>query len=109
MSLVTPWLERYCCKIHILGYTSMTGTICMFAVVSVLSYLDVSNWVSTYFWVNLLIATVISIFAAIYQVTGVNLASTMPGSYTEAVFSGQAVAGIISSLVNILSLAFTNG
>ena len=64
--------------------------------------------VALYFWINLLIATVISIFAAIYQVTGVNLASSMPGGYTEAVFSGQAIAGIISSVVNILSLAFTN-
>ena len=40
--------------------------------------------------------------------TGVNLASSMPGGYTEAVFSGQAIAGIISSAVNIVSLAVTN-
>ena len=56
---------------------------------------------------NLFIASVISAFAAIYQVTGVNLASYMPGGYTEAVFSGQAIAGIISSLMNIISLAVT--
>ena len=41
---VTPWLERYCCKIHILGYTSMSGTVVMFVIVSVLSYQNISNW-----------------------------------------------------------------
>merc|ERR1719447_1891855 len=107
MSIITPWIERYCCQIHILGYFSMSGTVCMFVVVAVLSILDNSSWVPVYFWVNLLCASLISMFAAMYQVTGVNLASNMPGEYTESVFSGQAVAGVISSIINIISIAVT--
>ena len=80
MSIITPWIERYCCQvtvtssvdshwitslkfndqtlsqgldkdqmvtqcqIHILGYFSMFGTICMFVVVAILSILNNSSW-----------------------------------------------------------------
>ena len=67
----------------------MLGIIVMFVVVALLSCLDITSWKVTYFAVNLVCAASISVFAAIYQVVSVSLASSLPNRYMEAVFSGQ--------------------
>ena len=61
----------------------MSGIMLMFAIVASLSNLDISTWQLTYFVVNLACAPFISIFAAIYQVASVNLASSLPNRYME--------------------------
>ena len=61
----------------------MTGIMLMFAIVASLSNLNISTWQLTYFVVNLACASFISIFAAIYQVASVNLASSLPIRYME--------------------------
>ena len=45
-----------------------------------------------------------SCLGALFQVTGVNLASVMPDCYTEAVFSGMALSGILASYGLIIAL-----
>ena len=67
----------------------MLGIIVMFVAVAILSCLDITGWKVTYFAVNLVCAAFISVFAAIYQVVSVSLASSLPNRYMEAVFSGQ--------------------
>ena len=48
-----------------------------------------------------------SCLGALFQVTGVNLASSMPDCYTEAVFSGMALSGIIASAYNTVCVTVT--
>ena len=67
----------------------MLGIVFMFVAVAILSCLDITGWKVTYFAVNLVCAAFISVFAAIYQVVSVSLASSLPNRYMEAVFSGQ--------------------
>ena len=108
MISVTPLLERHCCSITVLGSIAMLGITVMFVIVAGLSYVNISSWQIIYFIINLICASFISVFAAIYQVASVTLASALPNRYMEAVFSGQAVAGITASLINIIALGCTD-
>jgi hypothetical protein len=96
MSFVTPLLEHYCCKIENIGHFSMIGCILFFIVLSILSSLVIRAWVVAYFALNLCMASVMSMLGSLLQIVGVNLASKMPDCYTEAVFSGMALSGMLS-------------
>ena len=108
VSIAMPSLEQMCCKLATLSYTSLFGMVAMFIPVAVTAVLDNTDWVALYFWVNLAVAAIITIFATILQSALINDAGKMPSEYTEATMSGQAIAGIISSIANVIAISVTS-
>merc|ERR1711892_1078853 len=97
-----------CCDLSTLSYTSLFGMVVMFIPVAVTAVLDNTDWVILFFWLNLATAAIITIFSTIVQSALINDAGKMPSEYTEATMSGQAIAGIISSVANVIAISVTS-
>ena len=108
VSIIMPSLELMCCDLSTLSYTSLFGMVVMFIPVAVTAVLDNTDWVILFFWLNLATAAIITIFSTIVQSALINDAGKMPSEYTEATMSGQAIAGIISSVANVIAISVTS-
>lgn len=96
----------FCYKIpaKIRNTGSLIGIVIAFIVVTAFVKINTDAWQNTFFGITMFLICIISIICAIFQGGITALASIFPTKYMYAVMTGQAVAGIISSVAEILSL-----
>ncbi|EDV20152.1 uncharacterized protein TRIADDRAFT_61360 [Trichoplax adhaerens] len=84
---------------------SVIMLIIFFTATAILAKLDTTKWKMTFFILSLTIISLNSVFGStIYQGSLFGLASIFPKEYAQALITGQALAGVFTAIVNILSL-----
>ncbi|XP_046860507.1 equilibrative nucleoside transporter 3-like [Xenia sp. Carnegie-2017] len=77
--------------------------IVIFIVTTILVKIDVHKWKGLFFAITLIIIALINAFGAVYQGGIFGLAGMMPPQYTQALMTGQGVAGIFACVADISS------
>ncbi|XP_067141927.1 equilibrative nucleoside transporter 1 [Centruroides vittatus] len=83
---------------------SLVGTSLVFCAITTFIKIPTDAWQTTFFAVTMFLVCLISVTSGVFQGGVAALAAIFPAKYMYAVMTGQAVAGIISSLSEILSL-----
>ncbi|XP_071516646.1 equilibrative nucleoside transporter 1-like [Panulirus ornatus] len=73
-------------------------------VVTILTFIDSDSWQLTFFIITMIIVAVMNMCTAIFQGSSYGLAGLFPSSCMRNMASGQAIAGVFSSLARIISL-----
>ena len=84
---------------------SLIFVILSFIFTSIMVQVDTDSWQSTFMFVTLASVVFININAAIFEGGILRVAGRFPPAYICAVFSGEAVGGIIASGTNVVVLA----
>ena len=83
---------------------SLLLNILAFIFTTVMVKIDTDGWQSTFLYVTLASVSFIMVNSAIFEGGIFGLAGRFPSSYMGAVFSGQAIGGVLVSGVNVLIL-----
>ncbi|KAL0267077.1 UNVERIFIED_CONTAM: hypothetical protein PYX00_009441 [Menopon gallinae] len=76
-----------------------------FLVTNAFVEVNTDSWQHLFFALNLAIVVIVNIFSALFQAALMGIASKFPTRYITAMISGQALGGMFSSAVYIVSLA----
>ncbi|XP_019850794.1 PREDICTED: equilibrative nucleoside transporter 1-like isoform X2 [Amphimedon queenslandica] len=88
---------------------SLLMMLALFVLTSALVKVETHNYVDLFFAGTLLTIVFMSVFSGLFQSSTFGYAGILPQKYTAAVMSGQAFAGIFSSLARIISTVATGG
>lgn len=85
-------------------YGSIGASFIIMLLITVLTFIDTDSWQEAFFVITIISAAILSMCMAITQGSGSGLAGLFPPSCMATLMSGQALAGVISSLARVISL-----
>jgi equilibrative nucleoside transporter 1/2/3 len=84
---------------------SLGVTCLLFLATAFIGLIDNRAWKETFFWVNLLLATVLCAFCAVVQNIGMTMTSGLGNRYVQAFSSGQGMAGVAAAVAYCINLS----
>jgi equilibrative nucleoside transporter 1/2/3 len=102
MSAANVWLQS---KFHyrLRMVVSLVVMLLLFLLTTALVGVSTTAWTDGFFAVTLLSVFLMNSASSVFQSSTFGFAGVLPHSYTSAVMSGQAVAGVFAALASILS------
>jgi equilibrative nucleoside transporter 1/2/3 len=88
-------------------FTSIIAMFFLFIITTVFVRINTEYWVDEFFGLTLLTIILMNIFSGLFQSSTFGFAGILPQEYTAAVMSGQAYAGLFSSVARIISSVVT--
>ncbi|KAJ8985293.1 hypothetical protein NQ317_007080 [Molorchus minor] len=85
--------------------TALSLIISLFVVTLMFVWIDTDTWQGTFFGVSLIVGGLLNGSGACLMVSLFELATQFPPVYIGAILSGQSVCGIITSLLQVITLA----
>lgn len=89
-------------KVRMLG--SLTLCLLAMVIITALTLVNTDSWQMTFFVVTMIIVALLNICAAVTQGSIYGLSGIFPSTCINSMYSGQAIAGVFSSLARIISL-----
>ena len=72
---------------------------------AIIGFFGNSEWVECFFWMNLLMATLLCALCAVVQNIGMTMTSGLGTKYVQALCSGQGMAGCVAAVAYCINLA----
>ncbi|XP_071834693.1 equilibrative nucleoside transporter 1-like [Apostichopus japonicus] len=104
--IMTSVIHRISLKIRM--YIPLVGMLLIFLATAILTWIPVDDWVSLFFYFTVASVIVISVCAAIFQLSTFGLAGVFPKEFTHATMIGQGVGGLAVSAFEIFVLLIIN-
>ncbi|XP_076066625.1 uncharacterized protein LOC143039991 [Oratosquilla oratoria] len=92
--------------IRVMG--SLIVSLSTMLIITLLTFINSDEWQEEFFSFTMVLIAILNVTVAILQSSLYGMAAMFPESYTSALVSGQAIAGVFSSLARIVSLAIGN-
>lgn len=85
-------------------YVSLLVMLLVFATTTVFSKIDTDDMQNTFFLITLVMVVIISLFSAIFQAAIFGIVASFPNNCMHAMINGQAGAGLLAVLIQILAM-----
>ncbi|XP_050696085.1 equilibrative nucleoside transporter 3-like isoform X4 [Eriocheir sinensis] len=85
-------------------YGSLGASLVAMLIITLLTFINTDEWQQGFYVITMVVVAVLSMCMAVTQGSGSGLAGLFPPSCMATLMSGQALAGVISSLARIFSL-----
>lgn len=85
-------------------YVSLSVLFVIFALTTILVEIDTDQWQNAFFAITMVMVVVLSFFSAIFQAAIFGIVASFPTNCMHAMVNGQAVAGLLAVLIQILSM-----
>ncbi|KAK8384503.1 hypothetical protein O3P69_009356 [Scylla paramamosain] len=85
-------------------YGSIGASFIIMLLITILTFVDTDSWQEEFYVITIISSAILSMCMAITQGSASGLAGLFPPSCMATLMSGQALAGVISSLARIVSL-----
>uniref|UniRef100_A0A2P2IDH8 Equilibrative nucleoside transporter 3-like n=2 Tax=Hirondellea gigas TaxID=1518452 RepID=A0A2P2IDH8_9CRUS len=73
--------------------------------ITIMAVVPTDSWQTVFYGIVMLLVAILNMFEAVYQGSLYGIAGVLPSACTNALTSGMAVAGVLSSIAQIVSLA----
>lgn len=90
-------------------YVSLTVMLIIFTMTTILVNIDTDHMQTTFFMITMTMVVIVSFFSAIFQAAIFGIVASFPGNYMHAMVNGQAVAGLLAVVLQILALINNSG
>lgn len=90
-------------------YVSLSILFIIFALTTVFVKVDTDQWQTTFFAVTMVMVVLLSFFSAIFQAAIFGIVASFPTNCMHAMVNGQAVAGLLAVIIQILSMISNAG
>jgi equilibrative nucleoside transporter 1/2/3 len=104
MTFGNTMLVRYIGHTKRLVYSLLLVIVFLIPTIALIK-VNTDDWQSTFFVLTILNIVALNLCSSVLQGGSFGVAGMLPSVYTQAVMSGQAVAGVFSSLLEIFTLA----
>lgn len=90
-------------------YVSLFVMLVVFAITTVFAKIDTDQMQTTFFAITITLVTFISLFSAIFQAAIFGIVASFPDNCMHAMINGQATAGLLAVLIQVLSMLNNTG
>lgn len=90
-------------------YVSLFVMLVVFAITTIFAKIDTDQIQTTFFAITIALVVLISLFSAIFQAAIFGIVASFPDNCMHAMINGQATAGLLAVLIQVLSMLNNTG